>query len=574
MIHFQLTRGRLVAAISAYCCFLTTAGAADVTWVPTGTNDYNVPANWSSNVVPELTESFQDVAVIANGSTSFVEVAVQNNAGTTVNSGVLEVRRGGSLLSGNTFGATGNIVVGSGGTLRIGGLTGNTAASFTGQGAANLSGITEIIGPNANLTAASFSLQGSLRTTVTAGGSSALTTTGNAQLAGTLQLSYSGVTPTVGSPVTVVNAGSISGDGFTSVTTSSPLPAGHFVTTTQTAGGNGTLVQAAIQQSLYLEANRRTGNLTIVNSSTSSARSIDSYLITSPSGALVPGSWNSLVDQGLSQFTESNPSALHLGELSLSGSTSIAANGRRALGAAYVGLGAAADLAFSYRETSGTVRALPVQYVGPRDAVMLIVDPTGEVFLQNQSSASIALDGYQISSASDSLIAGQWNSFASGNAAWTSANPTARHLGELRLSGATNLVAEGEAISLGSAFLTSGTKDLVFTYHVAGGVTVTGQVVYDESPFTFVTGDYNYDGMVNASDYATWKSSFGSTTQLSADGNKDGVVDLADYTVWRDNLGAAALSGSVALSSQAVPEPSTLAIAALAVLSLVKWRQK
>jgi hypothetical protein len=142
MNHFQITRRRLSAAISTCCLLLSTAGAADVTWVPTGTNDYNVPANWSSNVVPELTGSFQDVAVIANGSTSFVEIAVQNNAGTTINSGTLEIRRGGSLLSGNSFGATGNIVVGSGGTLRLGGLTGNTAASLTSQGAATLAGIT------------------------------------------------------------------------------------------------------------------------------------------------------------------------------------------------------------------------------------------------------------------------------------------------------------------------------------------------------------------------------------------------------------------------------------------------
>jgi len=80
-------------------------------------------------------------------------------------------------------------------------------------------------------------------------------------------------------------------------------------------------------------------------------------------------------------------------------------------------------------------------------------------------------------------------------------------------------------------------------------------------------GDYNGDGTVDAQDFDTWKSQFGTSGALAADGNGDGVVDAADYPVWRDNLGRQ-LAGGSQLVDSAVPEPATVVLLAAMTLGL------
>lgn len=81
-------------------------------------------------------------------------------------------------------------------------------------------------------------------------------------------------------------------------------------------------------------------------------------------------------------------------------------------------------------------------------------------------------------------------------------------------------------------------------------------------------GDYNVDGVVDARDYAVWRSSYGAMgSDLSADGNGNGAVDAADYTVWRDNYGAA--SASAAHVAGRVPEPGAAWLAAVVLLGLM-----
>lgn len=76
-------------------------------------------------------------------------------------------------------------------------------------------------------------------------------------------------------------------------------------------------------------------------------------------------------------------------------------------------------------------------------------------------------------------------------------------------------------------------------------------------------GDFNGDGVVDTADYAVWRTTFGSTTDLRADANGDGQIDTADYTLWRDSLGAA--SPLRAAPPSGVPEVATAVTVAPAI---------
>lgn len=56
---------------------------------------------------------------------------------------------------------------------------------------------------------------------------------------------------------------------------------------------------------------------------------------------------------------------------------------------------------------------------------------------------------------------------------------------------------------------------------------------------TFLAGDYNLDGSVDAADYTVWRNTLGSQASLftAADGDGSGLVDAADYNVWKSHYG-------------------------------------
>jgi formylglycine-generating enzyme required for sulfatase activity len=86
-------------------------------------------------------------------------------------------------------------------------------------------------------------------------------------------------------------------------------------------------------------------------------------------------------------------------------------------------------------------------------------------------------------------------------------------------------------------------------------------------------GDYNGNGVVDAADYDSWRTAFGSMVEpgSGADGNGDGMVDAADYVLWRNSLGQTALGAiangnSSASTRAAVPEPAAWVMGLMSLL--------
>jgi hypothetical protein len=77
-------------------------------------------------------------------------------------------------------------------------------------------------------------------------------------------------------------------------------------------------------------------------------------------------------------------------------------------------------------------------------------------------------------------------------------------------------------------------------------------------------GDYNFNGVVDAADYTVWRDLLGEGgVALEADGNLDGFVNEQDYSIWKEHFGQTVpASGSASAANIAVPEPSSVALAA------------
>lgn len=86
-------------------------------------------------------------------------------------------------------------------------------------------------------------------------------------------------------------------------------------------------------------------------------------------------------------------------------------------------------------------------------------------------------------------------------------------------------------------------------------------------------GDYNDDGTIDAADYALWRDTLGSTTDLRADGNHNDVIDAGDYEVWRSNFGQSTGGGGGGSAIAPVPEPASACLLAFGGLLLLRRRR-
>ena len=343
-----------------------------IPWLGPNLGDWNTAVNWQDGAIFGLPNAANnEAAAIGNNTTAVLSATATTNiaglflgqaANTTgglriANSGSLASIAGATELGAITVGVAGqgNLEVLGGGSLSgtslsVGGGTGSSlllgdtsglTATLSTSGNATLSRTTQITGRFVN-----FSVGGSL--TLSSQGTlvgkinhsslfSPIKSTGTANVSGTFRPEFSGVTPTAGNSWSIIDATAINGNFTTLDTSAAPALVGAQVyRLKRTPGGvNGQLLQLVVSQVLTLQVHRVSGAVSIVNTG-SSPVTLDGYSVLSSLGALT-GPWNSLTDQSVSGWVEADPMATDLSELHpLVGGFTLGSGQSRTLGSPYV----------------------------------------------------------------------------------------------------------------------------------------------------------------------------------------------------------------------------------------------
>ena len=322
--------------------------------------------------------------------------------------------------------------------------------------------------------------------------------------------------------------------------------------------------------------NRATGNISLGQSGGGSSV-LKGYTLVSESGFLSPDTWNSLEDQSIAGWGEANPRSQQLSELNLEESSALADGESWDLGNAFVGVvpPSGEDVTLEYWLADGSIVAGAVEYTGPANDLVLNVDSSGAVTLQNLSALAgdFEVTGYNIFSDSGSLIPDNFTGI--GEDGWTNSNPKSTSLAELNFDG-SKVFSEGTVVSLGNIFDVNGTPDLRIEYGNAALQSKVGTVQYADQagpicePINELLGDLNGDGTVDFPDFLTLSGNFGLDVDRYEDGdiNCDGTVDFPDFLALSGNFGES-LPGAAA----AVPEPSMGILALIGFISMFGFRR-
>jgi hypothetical protein len=216
----------------------------------------------------------------------------------------------------------------------------------------------------------------------------------------------------------------------------------------------------------------------------------------------------------------------------------------------------------------------------PPDPATLVLFATvdrnsGAVAMSNQSGADLQLSAYSLTSDAGALNRNAWTSFADSDSDWIEfGNDANNDLSEGTLGETT--VPNGATIAMGATWAPYFEEDLTLKYLDENGEAHTGFVEFTGNGGAgFEFGDLNFDGAIDIGDWDTFVAKYGADLAgLSvaesygmADLDGDGDHSAADFLLFRNTYLAAggALSD---LSFSAIPEPSTLALLALAVVLL------
>jgi hypothetical protein len=229
-------------------------------------------------------------------------------------------------------------------------------------------------------------------------------------------------------------------------------------------------------------------------------------------------------------------------------------------------------------EVAASFAAGPVEAPLPK---LVVNRDTGVVSIQNQSTTGFSVTGYSIDSAAGALnISPFWDSVAPANG-WTVQTQSATEIGET--GGTAVALAPGGSFSIGDAWIDTFIQDLEFSYTLSGGGSGLGEVEYvGNGGVPFGRSDFDADGAVDVDDWVDFLDGNGDNLTglsevaqyLKGDLNGDNFNNHADFLLFRqDFIADNSLAAFNALTG-AVPEPSTLALAAMAALAAVSARNR
>jgi hypothetical protein len=180
-----------------------------------------------------------------------------------------------------------------------------------------------------------------------------------------------------------------------------------------------------------------------------------------------------------------------------------------------------------------------------------------------------------------------WTSIDAGNAfdpdgTWTAQSSTSTNLAESVTAGTLDGGTLGPAASrgIGTPWIKTPFEDLVFGFTLGDGTNGFGLVQYTGHGGVPVgRSDLNGDGSVNLADWSLFfpnsfttlasETAVGAYRKGDLDGDKDN--DYADFQLFKSDFISANGAAAFATLEGAVPEPSSLALAAL-TLMIVRFR--
>jgi hypothetical protein len=228
--------------------------------------------------------------------------------------------------------------------------------------------------------------------------------------------------------------------------------------------------------------------------------------------------------------------------------------------------------------------------VGPDPAplpVLTIDRDTGAVSVANQSGGNIQLKGYSITSAAGALNPSTWTSIDADNTfdpngTWTAQSTTSTNLAESVTSGTLDggTLAPASSRGIGTPWLKTPFQDVVFGFTLGDDSTGFGAVQYTGT--ALARSDLNGDASIDVADWSLFLphsfTSFPAETAVGAyrkgdlDGDKDN--DYADFQLFKSDFNAFNGAGAFEALIGGVPEPTSLALAVLALaIAGVRFRR-